>query len=846
GTLSYSYTLEATVDNDSVDGATDTGYLDSFAVSVVDADGSSAGASLDIQVVDDAPAAADDPDASIAEDTTTALTGDVLANDTQGADRPASVAFDSTEASYGTFTDTGGGTWNYSLDNGLAAVQALGPNDTLTEIFAYTLTDADGDESTATLTITITGQDDGVTLSGLSAESAEQTVDEANLPLGATPEAAALTQSGTFSFVALDELGSLSVGDQTLSLADLQGLSAATPVTVSSDFGTLRLTGFSGDAAGGTLSYSYTLEATVDNDSVDGATDTGYLDSFAVSVVDTDGSSAGASLDIQIVDDVPQPFYPKSAHVLLDVSADGTTEKTVTQSLNFVAGADGLGDIVFDLDLLDGRQAFVSVDGDRLFLNNEPLFLQYTNEGDLSSIQAVTDSGEIGFTATIDAEGNVTYTIFSGSILTDAKITSVTDLSGIGGGNVPFKGLNIGTKQAADPDGTDDVLVSSEINPLDNADQGTVNSTSTTLGVGQGAEVSSGEFIRYDLVKNLSVDDTKNAASYSFDGYQETLAFSQKVAVDGSQKEATFHLRIYAMDLDDSATGATSSLVSGSGGDRQLVLTVAEVKIYDENRIEQTGHVTIEGDELLVSGMQDGWTFEIVSVDDDGEPEAFNAVEIEAVEGGATTSFKLGEFSYGEEPTFSPVTFALPVIGSDADGDSVDGQVTITVYPDSESIVGDSQDNTLSGTDGDDSLFGLEGDDTLTGGRGDDVLAGGLGADTFAWQFGDGGDQGMPGSPATDLVTDFNLNEADEGDVLALSDLLQGTDTAADFADYLQAVDDGQGNTLLHVSTSGAFGGGFSSEESDQVIALNGVSMDGVDSTAFIQSLIDNNQLDID
>ncbi|APE29534.1 hypothetical protein BOX17_00305 [Halomonas aestuarii] len=563
-------------------------------------------------------------------------------------------------------------------------------------------------------------------------------------------------------------------------------------------------------------------------------------------VATLDGLAAGA-FTVTVENDMPAPFYPQSGHVLLAVDDSGASEKTVTQSLNFLAGADGLGDIVFNLDLVDGRQAFLSVDGDQLYLNNEALFLQYADDSH-HTIQAVTESGDVGFTATIDALGNVTYTIFSGSILTDSKITSVTDLSGIGGGNVPFKGLNIGTKQAADPDGTDDVLVSSEILPLTDSDQGTVNSTSTTLGVGQGAEVSGGEVVRYDLVSNLSIDDTNNAESYTFSGYQETLAFSQKVAVDGSQKEASFYLRIYSMDLGDSADGATSSLVSGPDGAGQLTLTVDEVKIYDDNGVEQTGHVTIEDGELLVSGMQDGWTFQIVSVDGNLDPEAFNAVEIQGAELGGdaiTTSFKLGEFSYGEESTFSPVSFTLPVTGSDADGDSLDGQVAITVYPDSESIVGDAQGNDLSGTSGDDSLFGLEGDDTLTGGQGDDVLAGGLGADTFAWSFADNsGDQGTAGSPAVDLVTDFNLNEVSEGDVLQLNDLLPAT--GGDVGSYIHAVEDGEGNTLLHISSNGAFDGGFDANNADQIIALNGVSMEGVDSSAFIQSLIADGQLDIE
>ncbi|MDI5890519.1 Ig-like domain-containing protein, partial [Halomonas rhizosphaerae] len=841
---------------------------------ITDNEGDPAQDTFTVTFLDDGPVAADDTVTDeVDEDGSVDI--DVFANDTAGADGvdlQSGVAV-ATAPTQGTVTYNGDGTFTYTANPGAEG----------SDSFSYTLTDADGDTATATVTLSIAADSTPAMIS-----VTDTLVDEDNLEVGLADVANgddSQVLTGTLSFdTGFDALQAIALASSTDDLTTVDGDS----VSFAWDATTGTLFGYTGDTAPTEDGYdpSNTV-VTVTLDAVQyatalGSTDTGSVDytvelfqplahpavdaagepvaafennlAFEVDVTltDADGDTAPASsFTVEIDDDMPASFYPQSGHVLLAVSSDAPTEQTVTQSLNFLAGADGLGDIVFNLDLVDGRQAFLSVDGDQLYLNNEPLFLKYTNGDDQSSIQAVTESGDVGFTATIDAEGNVTYTVFSGSILTDSKITSVTDLGGIGGGNVPFKGLNIGTSNSPDPDGTDDVLVSSEILPLADGIQSTVNSTSNILGVGKGAEVSGGEVLRYDLVRNLSIDDTNNQESFSFDGYQQTNVFSQNIVVSGdAQKEASFNLRIYSMGLEDSASGESSSLVSGPGGEGQLILTAEEVKIYDENGVEQTGHVTTNSDgSVLVEALQDGWTFEIVSVDDNLDPEAFNAVEIEGVEldGGADTSFKLGEFSYGEEPTFDPVTFELPVTGSDADGDSLDSQVAITVYPDSESIVGDAQGNNLSGTSGDDSLFGLEGDDTLTGGQGDDVLAGGLGADTFAWSFADdGGDQGTAGSPAVDLVTDFNFNEVSEGDVLQLSDLLQGSDTVSDFANYLHAEDDGQGNTLLHVSTSGAFGDGFSSAESDQIIALNGVSMEGIDSNDFLESLIAEGQLNIE
>ncbi|MNQ52412.1 Poly(beta-D-mannuronate) C5 epimerase 1 [compost metagenome] len=477
-------------------------------------------------------------------------------------------------------------------------------------------------------------------------------------------------------------------------------------------------------------------------------------------------------LNVAINDDGPTAFYPDDIHVVLGVT--DPTPTTVTKSLNFLvnAGADGVGSIAFTI--ADG-QAFVDEDGKQLYLDNEELFLFY--EGDSQHIEARTLDGDVAFTVQIDANGDMSITMFTGSFISNTQITSVTDLSGIGGGNVPFKGLNIGSNQVPDPDGSDDVLVSSEIMPLNDGDAGTVNSNANELGVGQGNEVSNGEVIRYDLVTGLGINDQQNNESYSFAGYQQTFAFRQKLVVSGGNKDADFKLRIY--DASGSASNANTTLV-GTTAAAQLVLLISEIVIYDANGNVQdnAGHVAQDGNGVILYNLGNGWTFEIISVDQFGEPQAFNAVEIEAIEStsgtvgsdGTTTSFKLGEFSFGQSTDLDPVTFSLPVTGTDGDGDSVSSTIDVTVYPDTKSLegsevvdvlIGDGGENYLFGYGGNDTLIGGDGNDILLGGLGDDTLTGGGGADIFRWQAGDTGH---------DVVTDFELGV----DSLDLSDLLVG------------------------------------------------------------------------
>ena len=62
---------------------------------------------------------------------------------------------------YGTITIVGDGSYSYALNNGNAAVQALGVGETLTETFNYSISDGNGGTATSTLTITITGTNDG-------------------------------------------------------------------------------------------------------------------------------------------------------------------------------------------------------------------------------------------------------------------------------------------------------------------------------------------------------------------------------------------------------------------------------------------------------------------------------------------------------------------------------------------------------------------------------------------------------------------------------------------------------------------------------------------------------------
>ncbi|MFK4794994.1 VCBS domain-containing protein, partial [Sphingobium sp. ZW T5_29] len=151
GAVSYSYTLSATIDNDSKPGATLTEFDDSVTLSVNGISGTTASDTLIVRILDDAPQAVDDVGGTLTEDVAGSLSGNVLTNDVAGADTPSSfVAWGADAAavaelnSYGALTQNSDGSWSYALDNSRAATQALGSGFSKDFTLNYSMQDADG------------------------------------------------------------------------------------------------------------------------------------------------------------------------------------------------------------------------------------------------------------------------------------------------------------------------------------------------------------------------------------------------------------------------------------------------------------------------------------------------------------------------------------------------------------------------------------------------------------------------------------------------------------------------------------------------------------------------------
>ena len=332
GVVSYSYTLNDNETHPAGGGA--NSISEQFPVVAVDTDGDTANGTLDVNITDDVPQAIDDSHASTASETLVTLTGNVLPNDHQGADR-IPTGPDSGPIIGGTFTGTYGtlvlnpnGTYTYTLNTSDPQFVALHGGGNGTETFTYTLTDADGDTSTASLVLQVHNNDDPVIISGLDTEGGELTLQEKNLSDGSSPDAPALTQNGTFTVTALDGVQTLSVGGITVVSG---GAVAGFPQSITTALGnTLTVTGF--NAATGVVSYSYTLLDNEAHPNANGANSLG--EQFPVVVTDDNGTTATGNLDVNIVDDLPTAHADSAS-----VDEGGTVSGNVLN--NDEGGADG-------------------------------------------------------------------------------------------------------------------------------------------------------------------------------------------------------------------------------------------------------------------------------------------------------------------------------------------------------------------------------------------------------------------------------------------------------------------------------------------------------------------------
>ncbi|MEN3972819.1 Ig-like domain-containing protein [Sphingomicrobium sp. XHP0235] len=677
GTLGYRYTL---LDNALVD-AESTNV--SFDVVVTDADGDSNGpSSLVITIVDDAPEANDDGSQAnpiaVGEDAATQI--DAFANDLFGADDVDTVSDVSfSQPSNGTVTyDSATGLFTYTPNTGYS-----GPDS-----FTYTIEDGDGDVDTATVYLDVAADSRPV-----AGAAGDLTVDEDSLPDGNTdigqldPREVAETSVTTdqvtvdfggdvpanptdnFTFLADGLNGQLTSGGDPVtftvnSAGQLVGTAGGDPVIL------IQLTGATVSGSNVTYTYSVTLQGPIDHDFGDQTEGLEFLSGVQFQVTDSDGdmltdgsgNPAPGSFDVEIRDDVPQAFTPTAAEI---TNAAGPESSPIALNFGGSAGADGIGDIVFDV--ADGTLLKDDA-GNQLKLNGDDLRLYNTVsiDGD-PQLVARTDDGEIGFYITLDPETD-SYTIDVENPIFNISQTSFKDVSGVGGGNVGAKALGTDTAQPQD------ILI---FGSSGGSGQNTVNTNNSEIGIGSGNNVNDTDVIRFELQSNI-VPPANSGDPFTSDGFYDVQTYDQKIEFVQGGGTTGFTISIY----DDSNP---NNRVLNDG----TATSDVTVYVYDGDPALSSSNIVATftnngGNSIAVTGVTAGQWIRVESSDD------FNAVQYSNQTG---RPFKLGAINIESANTLEEFDFSIPIKGVDGDGDEVDATIDVTLTP--SSTAGAANDNLL-------------------------------------------------------------------------------------------------------------------------------------------------------
>ncbi|WP_370277736.1 retention module-containing protein [Pontibacterium sp.] len=641
---------------------------DSFSYTVDDLAGntsSPATVSLTVNPVNDAPVAVNDSETT---DQNTAITIDVMANDSDPESDPIDIdGF--TQPAQGTVTQTLDGTFVYT------------PNGTFIgqDSFTYTIKDDSGEVSnTATVIIDVT-EDHGVTLD-FTASSGATVYDVGLLSVGDTSE----TVNSSFKVVAQDGLASLTIAGITFTAAQLAAATGISPLTVVSNADEeLVITGY--DAGTGNVSYSYTLLNPVDH-AVGSDTDSV---SFVVTATDTDGdTSAAGSLIISQEDDAPE---------ILSVAG--------------ASGLNGVGQILGAIDLdssADTAESFswgsvtTSVN---LYVGGEAVIIS-TDDASKTVTGKLADDTTV-FTLTLDANlSTYTYQQFM-AIDTNAEDIGIT--AGMtGNNNSDYRESSNGL--AGDPIQT--LFYGYEYSSGDSAyARSTVSMSANKLGVGTGQDIDADnnkeDQLLLDFDKNvkslsLQVDISGvGTADLRYTVYTDRPAELANLGVDGftyTALPAGGHSNVVTVSGDDTLTINASDF--GLGAFTFIVFEADD------------GDYKLVADQLTVDYESDSQDFSIsagINVTDNDQDVDSDSIDINI---SATLSDLTGDVNGN-------------ALGGDELANTLDGQAG------DDQLSGNAGDDTLIGGSGDDTLVGGLGSDTFVWQLNDGGAAGTPATDTI-------------------------------------------------------------------------------------------------------------------
>ncbi|MFD2191977.1 immunoglobulin-like domain-containing protein [Pistricoccus aurantiacus] len=626
GQVDYIYTLTDRADQSG--GA----VIDPIPIRVTDASGDSREDNLRVNIVDDSPSPTDDPARSVTEGGA-AITGNLLDNDTQGADGSARVSrIDYTDRSgnparasiaegadvsvatrHGELTVDSDGSWSYTpLDS--ADHSASGDDIQAQDTFDYVLTDGDGSVSspaTQPIQVVDTAPEVG------SADNVR--VEERYLDSGTQAGGGQLTQSGSLAVEPAQDSFDTTFDAGNLSALEALGLTArdnALDYAISPDGHTLTATA-AGEAiftvvitnpTGDNAGYEFTLEGPLDHVAEVTNSD-GDIDlPFAYDVEDSDGDVVGGNFTVSVVN-----------------NASPTTQSIAVEeddSYELVTPANAIrNNITFDTDPQYGAVS-VAPDGT----------LTYTPNPDYS--------GADGFTYRY-TEGGETRTV-----QVDVTVDPVADPPTLSGSDVDtLEDTSVDLNLTA-PTPND---VTDQNGPGANGDNPQLLGPITLIGLPAGARLldGNGDTLRTGNGSDISIvlSDGEHIAGASGDLILTTAQYQALGIAPPAQSHRNFTLELSVTSFEVDDSGNPLSGVAGATSNAQVPVRVRAVT--DDVTLTIDGSddpyvAVIDEDGALDLGSLLGASFQDLDgserrwIEITGLPEG-SVVDGEAVSGGSIT-----------------------------------------------------------------------------------------------------------------------------------------------------------------------------------------------------------------
>ncbi|TBW10930.1 type I secretion C-terminal target domain-containing protein, partial [Azotobacter chroococcum] len=475
--------------------------------------------------------------------------------------------------------------------------------------------------------------------------------------------------SGSFSVSSAAGIASLQIAGTTLTLAQLQALSPATPVTLDTAKGLLTLTGFDGSS----VSYRYTVDGAQDHS----AGDASVLDSFALLLTDANGQTASDSLDILITDTQPALGTPAPAVLNLEAGTTAIGDLNLEPivdldgaSISFRGAVDASGYILSTTLNEDGTTtaAYLTYQGSKLTYVSNP-------DGSLTAVVAGTS------TAIFTVSANPLTGLYSIELLQDldpAITTATQENFTISGGNQDSYTVSAALGEQFN-------LVATALES--NGTAATVNTSNFSFGVSDGQSIDQGEKLTFQFI-DQSTNAAAGMSSLSLTalqlGYGESLTWQ---AFDASG----------AQIATGTVQGQNSQGTHGSALDIAFTITDAGARIASITLTSDTASTSFKLELEAVSGQSSTHAQQIelyaTAEDGDGDSSAEQTLSV----------------------TFEPEsTLAAGDSGSTLAGDTADNL-----------LIGSDEDDILIGGAGDDTLTGGNGADTFVwraGDTGNDVV----------------------------------------------------------------------------------------------------------------------------